>query len=766
MSRRQSRNKSTTSYQVGEEYSFLDEDDDDSGPPRKRRPVVQDDEEDGDDFMPDANAEEEPEDDFDERLVEEEESEDEAAEEEEIEEEVLARESSIIDVDDVQVTPSRPLTGKGKNKPAVRVLPQAPTPQAVTPVQVPHSFARSGGRKVNMDDDKMRSRGIADFSKQGGQEVRLKDLFGPALSDLKPILRTRDEWRLQETLPIRDSGLKRSYFESSEARAKDERQMQAWYDNTGRAEFIRGQQTSSLTQEQGARYVLNEGTESINILMGTAKSPKVYPLEKRECVNIADPFKDKNERRGWLFHLGSRVQEAQWMTNEDGGTQYLAVAVEQRDTTVERSPPMEQATAPAFSPTKPFAASIQVWAFESTEEHAMDSSRKPRLALVICTDWGAPKHIRWSPIVPHDREIPLGGNETVDVGLLAGIWSDGRVRVLNIEIPEADAETIEPNFMHFSRAAFEASIPQTVPTCIQWLSGSTLAVGTAAGTLAVWTLTRPGTLSTASSAGGSPRPWLYKQIGDTYVLTLLSGWPSQPQFLSASTADGFARLYDIRSPDADTVASVRGRVLVVTQAWHEHTQSFVMPDEYYILKHNNVRRFYHNIYSARAESSIVRVAASPVHPGILIGGANGAIFATNPVGRVVNTKVVPWQQNWFVHEWRPPVEKMVVQPPGQDTHVQDEEVQEVANPNASKVPPSVLFEPMVRITEGYKAVQPGISYSTTSKKKPENENSTLITIFEEQSSISALAWNPNLNFGTWAVAGMNSGLLRVEDIGV
>ncbi|KAF1932918.1 uncharacterized protein M421DRAFT_416516 [Didymella exigua CBS 183.55] len=761
MSRRQSRNTWITSYRVGDEYSFLDEDEDDAGPSRGRRPVVQD-EEDGDDFMPDANAEEELEDDSDEDVVEEEELEGEAAEAED----ALARDSSIIDVDDVQVAPSHSSTGKRKNKPAMCVSPQALAPQAVTPVQVPHSFARSGGRKVNMDDQQMRSRGIADFSKQGGQEVRLKDLFGPSLSDLKPILRTRDEWRLQETLPVRSSGAKRSYFESSEARAKDERQMQAWYDNTGRAEFMRSQKTSSLSRGQGIKYMLNEGAESINVLMGTAKSPEVYPLKKNGCVNIANPFAEKSQRRGWLFHLGSRIQEAQWMTNEDGGIQYLAVAVQQRDETAEQHPPMEQAAAPAFSATKPFAASVQIWAFKSTKDGAMDTSRKPRLALVICTDWGAPKHLRWSPIVPHDRAVPLDGNETVDVGILAGIWSDGRVRVLNIEIPEADAETAEPIFMHISQAAFEASIPQTVPTCIQWLSGSTIAVGTAAGTLAVWTLTRPGTLSRSPAYSGGSKPWLYKQIGDTYVLTILSGWPSRPHFLSASTADGFARLYDIRSPDADTVASVRGRVLVVTQAWHEHTQSFVMPDEYYILKHNNIRRFYHNIYSARAESSIVRVATSPVHPGILIGGANGAIFATNPVGRVVNTKVVPWQQNWFVHEWRPPVDMMVVKPPDQDTEMPNGEVQEITNSNPSKVPSSALSEPMVRITEGYKAVQPGISYSTTSKKKPENENSTLMTVYEEDSSVSALAWNPNLKFGTWAVAGMNSGLLRVEDVGV
>lgn len=766
MSRRQSRNKTATSYRVEEEYSFLDEEDEGAGPSRPRRRDAQDDDdEDGDDFMPDANAEEEQDDDFEEDLVEEEESGDDDAA---VDEELLDRDSSVIAVDDVEITPARAPASKGKSKskskPVAQVLPQASKSKAVVPVQVPHSFAKSGGRKVNMDDDKMRSRGIADFSGKGGQEMRLKDLFGPTVTDLKPILETRDKWRLQETLPLRNSSLKRSPFESREARKKDGETVRTWYARTGRDEFCRGQQTSVLSQEKGAQYMRNGGAESLNVLMGRITSPQVHPLKKNTFVNTADPFEDKEDRRGWLFNLGARVQDAQWMTNEDGNTQYLAVAVEQKDTSGQQPASMEQPTAPAFSATKPFAAAIQIWAFESTAKHELDSSKKPRLALVLCTEWGAPKQFRWSPISPHDREEPLGRHVTVDVGLLAGIWSDGRVRVLNIEIPDHFAEPTEPVFMHIEQAAFETSIPHTVPTCLQWLSGSTFAVGTAAGTLAVWTLTVPGTLSPPTPTSNRiPKPWLYRQIGDTYVLTLVTGWPSQPHFLSATTADGFARLYDIRSPGADTVASVRGRVLVATQAWHEHTQSFIMPDEYYILKHNNIRRFYHNIYSARAESSIVRVAASPVHPGVLIAGANGAVLATNPVGRIVNTKVVPWQQTWFMHEWRPPVADMVTKPPAPATAtVTEEETRDAPN----VPPPEMLSEPMVRITEGYRAAQPGIAYSTAAKKKPEHETSTLITIYEEQSGISALAWNPNLRYGTWAVAGMGSGLLRVEDVGV
>lgn len=38
------------------------------------------------------------------------------------------------------------------------------------------------------------------------------------------------------------------------------------------------------------------------------------------------------------------------------------------------------------------------------------------------------------------------------------------------------------------------------------------------------------------------------------------------------------------------------------------------------------------------------------------------------------------------------------------------------------------------------------------------------TIYEEQTAITAVAWNPNLPCGGWAAAGMGSGLVRVKGL--
>jgi transcription factor C subunit 6 len=206
-----------------------------------------------------------------------------------------------------------------------------------------------------------------------------------------------------------------------------------------------------------------------------------------------------------------------------------------------------------------------------------------------------------------------------------------------------------------------------------------------------------------------------------------------------------------------------------------------MPDEHYMLKHTPVRRYYHGLLTMRLEGSISRIATSPVHPGILAGGVDGTVEATNPISRITNYKINPWQHKWFVHEWRGPIENMLVRPRvAEDVTMVDggpvQEPDEGSVPTAqddgahpstksNEVPQSILSQPLIRITEGYKPTQAGIVHNGF-KKTNKVEVGIGITVYEEQSAITALAWNPSLKFGTWAVAGTASGLLRVEDVGI
>jgi transcription factor C subunit 6 len=768
---------------VEEEYSFLDENEDSSAPSGTQTPAVRNDEDDEDDFMPDAQ-EEEPEEDFEDDLVEEEEDDD--AEE-------VGEENSDEDFAGLRNragTSSISKTGAFLSSPAIQLNRRLPDN-----IPSPITFTKGGGIRIRKEDaeNKLRTRGIPDFDKIGGHEPRLKNLFGPDNDHLRPVLTSRDYWFPQETFPIRNfakvkdddatfGSLRRSFFETDGAREKENKDLRTWYGEIGRAAFSSAQKTMELSADDAKAYISNAEPERLNVLLGSVNAPQVHTLKQGSYINIATPFPDNPNRRGWLINLGTRVHEAQWSTNEDSCTQYLAVAVEQKFAADRQPKPMEGPKAPAFNSTERFAASIQIWAFEATEEGSLDILKEPRIELVICTDWGAPKQIRWCPVAATNSGKCSDDEQHTHIGMLAGIWSDGGVRVLDVSVPARGPDNGGPTYIQCSRAAFDVSFPQTVPSCLHWMSGSTLAVATAAGTVGIWTLTRPGTLTVSATSDYSPKPWFYQQLADTFILTISSGWPSQPQYLSISTADGFARLFDIRSPNADTSDSIRGRTLCLTQAWHDHTQSFVMPDEHYMVKHTPIRRYYHNLYSMRLESSITRVATSPVHPGILVGGTDGNIETSNPVGRIANYKLMPWQQKWFVHEWRRPIGEMLVKRTGEgdvemrqgkpDERPNDDSTSTVQNRDESdkiapnKVPQEILSQPLVRITEGYKAGQGGIAHNVITKRKGNPEIGKTISIFEEQSAVTALAWNPNLKYGTWAVAGMGSGLVRVEDVDI
>ncbi|KAF2661181.1 hypothetical protein K491DRAFT_754107 [Lophiostoma macrostomum CBS 122681] len=647
--------------------------------------------------------------------------------------------------------------------------------------------------------DKVHKKGVERSVRGFGQETRLKDLFGPDRENLVPVVETRERWKHQEALPSReDGGLRRSYYISEDARLREIEGFRQWYIESGADSFRRGQKRKTMNRQNGSIYLRTAGPDKLNTLMGPMPEPELYTLSKGSFMSTAIPFKEGDEeRRGWVFHLGSRIQDTQWAPNEEGNTQYLAVAVEPELTNVHKHAPLENPQAPAFSRTAAFRSAIQIWSLTSTEDGELDKTKEPKLEVVLCTDWGLPKRFRWCPVAPAESAESFKEG-MIHLGLLAGIWSDGKVRILDISWPKSHADFHETQYLHYSQAAFEVSPPLTIPTCLHWLSPTSLAVGTAAGTVGIWTLTRDNVFASSGhnledeKGYQAPLPWFYKQVADTFILSVVSGWPSRPTFMSITTADGFAKLIDLRSPVADTALSSRGRIFSTSQAWHEHTQSFLMSDEAYNFRNNAIRRYFTNIYNMKAIGQITCCAASPVQPGVLIGCADGAAIAGNPVGRLLNSKETLWQQIWFKHEWRQPVDKLYlkVKKADEENTVNDQQGNDdeddnqdpaPADPQASepkhrprwpqpaikKVPEAVLQEPMVRITEGYRLQATSLQSSRGNLKGAANrEPIKHITIYEEPTAITAVAWNPNLKFGTWAVAGTGSGILRVEDLGV
>jgi transcription factor C subunit 6 len=91
----------------------------------------------------------------------------------------------------------------------------------------------------------------------------------------------------------------------------------------------------------------------------------------------------------------------------------------------------------SFHPTPPYPCTLQLWEFKSKKTgertSTLDMDFEPQLRLGLCSDWGDLRRMAWCPMGRAKRNEDEKG-DTEHIGLLAGIWGDGTLRVLDIKI--------------------------------------------------------------------------------------------------------------------------------------------------------------------------------------------------------------------------------------------------------------------------------------------------------------------------------------------
>ena len=324
--------------------------------------------------------------------------------------------------------------------------------------------------------------------------------------------------------------------------------------------------------------------------------------------------------------------------------------------------------------------------------------------------------------------------------------------------PATHSQADEAQTVKYQGAAFASRPPDTVCTCLTWLSATELAAGCANGFVAIWNIAESITTSidTPSSPNTPPRPWFYHHLHQTYILSLVSTYPSHPHFLASTSMDGYLRLTDIRNPTVDFVQSARSRMINAAIDYHPPTQSFLHAEDNDDFRALPLRRFFTAIMIGKADGTVLSLAVGKVHPCVLVASADGTVLTTNPMRKVMAAKQVQYQQIWFRHEWVPKRQPLRSEGDGDG----DEETQGVRASNEER---HGTREGMSRITEGYKVE--GIEVQRFSNSKSKN-GIILATIYEEEAAATQVTWNPNLHCGGWAAAGMGCGLVRIEDLAV
>lgn len=616
------------------------------------------------------------------------------------------------------------------------------------------------------------TRGVREaIVKNSSRHVRRVHYFGP-VSDFSPVDSASVKWALEPTLPSRNAdkqgfgGMHRSFLVEDSATMIDGSHIQrlgsAVHDDSNSRQLL-----ASISMDEAQPYQSEGLNGSCSFLMGPFKQQQLFSLAVGGHVPLDDVWRTSHRsgsstvnqtamkrRCGFVLNMGARVNCLEWAPNQDGMSQYLAVSV-----LPERKashPPFAAPHAPAITPTSSYKSNIQIWRFEAEHGGFTCTHAAPQLGVVYCTEWGDAKALKWCPMVGEDN----GQSSGVSMGMLAGIWSDGTVRVLDVVQP---AESNATRYLRVQRAVFEARPPDTICTCLTWVSRSRLAAGCANGCVAVWDL-----VDAVKSISQSPRPMVYSAISTSYLTSVTTCYPSRPNLLLATAMSGFVSMSDLSrsaqslgSP-ASTVTGKRTRTGLSHVIWHDYSQTGLHVDETYMLRGTSIRRWFVTMGLARYKSNATGLAVSSCHPFVLVGTASGEVVSTNPTQRVVDGRAAIWQQTWFAHEWRQPTtsgaEQLPHDGPVADGHNTIESEHTSRSP-ASNMAGSIALS---RISQGFRAERVGLTREDRAAKLP--DGTVVATIYEEKSAITALAWNPNLHAGGWAAAGMADGLLRVEDI--
>jgi transcription factor C subunit 6 len=635
-------------------------------------------------------------------------------------------------------------------------------------------------------DPRYNPRGLLEPAARGSKELQRLFFFGPAKDDQMPALKSHYRWGAELTIPSHEAnaggfgGFKTSHYHSDAAMKTESEDGWEWYDKDGgRESFNCHQQSTSLSSQYARLYISPAAPESCKLLMGPYKRQSLFELKLHESLSLNDPwvphnFSDENPapvqdakslRNGWMLNLGEKVQHLEWAPNLEGSRQFLAVTT----SSLIGSEPEEQKFnapySPAFAPRPPSESSIQIWEFRVTPQGRIDTAFTPFLRKVICSEWGDIKTFKWCPM-PR-RFSPEQPSDRINLGVLAGIWADGALRVLDVFVQGKDVGETEYELV--KAAAFTAQPPNTICTCLTWLSSTSVIAGCANGCVGVWNI--PSSLQSVSANTqriSNAEPVIFSPLSPTYILNVTTCYPSRPNIMISSSMSGHIQMTDLTEltskatmTPAATVRASRSRVGRSVLVWHEFAQVVLTVDDNFTLIAYPIRRFFRQISFTRYKSSVACLAYSPVHPFVMAGCVGGEAISNNPLRRAYENKVPIWNQTWFTHEWR---QNNTKEPTPISASDGDEVMAEPeTHMTSTKSTTGPAPQEISRVLEGFKCKE--IKLFNTEDAFTHRENGAVYsTVYDLKTSIKSMSWNPNLHVGGWIAAGMANGLVRVEDV--
>ncbi|KAI0468656.1 hypothetical protein F4859DRAFT_196778 [Xylaria cf. heliscus] len=548
--------------------------------------------------------------------------------------------------------------------------------------------------------------------------------------------------------------------------------------NTRLIHQFRQQKSTLIDKAEAFRWFIPQAQGELSVFLGHVSDQKRYSIRHGESISFSDagnPVSDTEDEAtitgGWLLDVGGIPISMAWAPAQGQVSQLLAIAV---------TPFSDQAyyhnlkDAPRELEQK--EGTVQILRFDAVKGRRgifRPSRRAPRLAQALCFSWGRVSRIQWCP-------IPLAAEDATR--LLGVLCVDGKLRIIGVQnVSEQDSDEIfeqieEPMIILEPPREYSIEI-----TCFTWINMNRIATGLSDGSVVLWSLSPPRILQR-------------HPVHSTGIVDIVSGFPSDPFLVSTVPIGGVLTLTDLTRPSGET--TYHPNMMVSLQpnllAWSPHLRGYASMWPSAFAGNPNLtflpaRGFPLCRHLITVNGQPTCISTGPCHPYILIGTTDGSIWVFNILRKLSSHREKTLKLKLFHHEFRAL--------PSSNAENQAEAAKPrgacrilhgfLPEPNSHPTGVKMAETQRMNREKGTKEGQArnkgkGKATSKPAKSQPKtpgqlegeiDEEAAMtsgpgpIVLYEPQSRITGVAWNPNAEFSWWAAAAMGSGLVRVMDVG-
>ncbi|KAJ9151080.1 Transcription factor tau subunit sfc6 [Coniochaeta hoffmannii] len=629
--------------------------------------------------------------------------------------------------------------------------------------------------------------------KRGVRSGILRDLmYGPEYSKAKLIWDLYERWFKYAVLPPRHppqhpQGVLPSPWVPPGFERDQEKLAAKWYGEYS-ALSTEKSQSRTLLQKHGERLI-PQGQGDLTVLLGPVGSQKEVRFStsmglafSASGLPLGEPDSPDDTPSGWMVDVGGIVVSLGWAPFQTGDKQILALAVIPHSD--QARPKWNHATETEDDKKH---GCLQFWEFtwDRDGNGAKWSSRnRPRFLMAKCFDWGRPRRMQWCPV----------SLDTVGLyGTLAVLCGDGRVRVLEVKtVPNSETKLYEWIDAPVATLAFTDNYNVEV-TCFTWVGCNRLALGHTDGSITLWSI--------------YPTQILQRHaVHASHVLDISSGYPSMPHMVASVPVGGFTTLVDLSNPTSEStyVAAPGIQFQPGLLEWSDHLQGWLVlapaggPGLNTVV-FLSVRYFPLAKSMLTSMSMPLCVSVRGNHPFGLVGCADGSVWSFNALSKLFRQRDEDaFKIKIFEHEFRPVDDDLPGTSDGMEVvdcsggsgklrgasrvlqgflpEVNDDPRSErLRELNKQKLQNSTKKKAAKGKKKGKAGrdggvdddeVEVGADAAGGGEGDVSAHMASRMVIHEPLTRVTATAWNPNVEFATWAAVALGSGLVRVIDVGV